>query len=192
MTSSIDGLYRVCVKIYGSEPGAPEGDAEAFVPIFHEWIQQEATDGVLFDVADYAHVPEGPGIVLVTHETAFALDRTDGRFGLLAQRRVPIEGGAVAAVERTLRKAVEVATRLQADPRLGGRVVFDPSRVVVESNDRLRAPNTAEGALAFEAVVRAAIAGALGAAECEVRQVDNDPRDRLALEVLIAAGLIAG
>ena len=93
MGPAIEGLQRICLKLYAAEPGISD---QVFVPIFHDWIRDQALeDLVLFDVADYAHVPESPGIVLVTHEASFSLDRSDGLFGLLAQRRV--DGSGVAA-----------------------------------------------------------------------------------------------
>ena len=184
MTAAIDDLQRVCVKIYAPDPGV---DDQVFVPIFHEWIRDGAFDDlVLFDVADYAHVPESPGVVLVTHDAHFALDRSDGRFGLLVQRRVPGDGDAVATLALTIRQGLEVAERLAGDARLEGQLEFDPSALRVEANDRLRAPNTDAGYRAFEPVVRAAAAQALGAAQPEVSRVRNDPRDRLTADVKVA------
>jgi hypothetical protein len=181
-------LQRVCVKIYAPDPGV---DDQLFVPIFHEWIRDRALDDlVLFDVADYAHVPEGPGVVLVTHDAHFALDRSDGRFGLLVQRRVPLtrdgDGDAVATLALTIAQGLKVAERLAGDARLEGRLQFDASSLRVEANDRLRAPNTDAGYRAFEPVVRAAVAQALGAAQPGVTRVKNDPRDRLAADVKVA------
>ena len=92
---------RVCVKLFAAEPGVPDS---AFVPIFHEWIRDRALGLVLLDVADYTHVPDSPGVMLIAHEAAFSLDRTDGRLGLLAQQRRPIDGG------RTRRKTTRRPT----------------------------------------------------------------------------------
>jgi hypothetical protein len=55
----------------------------------------------------------------------------------------------------------------------------------VESNDRLRAPNTDEGWRAFEPVVRAAVAQAVPGKRTTVARVANDPRDRLAADVRV-------
>jgi hypothetical protein len=57
-------LSRVCVKLYAPEPHPITRDAELFVPIFHEWIRDQRFDMVLFDVSDYAHAPDSPGIML--------------------------------------------------------------------------------------------------------------------------------
>jgi hypothetical protein len=180
-------LYRVCVKLYAGEVSAPNEDADLFVPIFHDWIRDGVLDMVALDVADYAHVPEGPGIMLIAHQTAFALDRADGRFGLLAQRRTPIDGDGADAVAATLTEALQVAARLEPDPRLGGRLAFDRTTLRVEANDRLRPPNTAEGYRLFEPIVREGLRRAGAEQILEVQRVANDPRDRLALEVRVEA-----
>ena len=183
MGSAIEGLQRICIKLYAPEPGI---DDQAFVPIFHEWIRDQAIDNlVLFDVADYAHVPESPGIVLVTHEASFALDRSDGLFGLLVQRRVNGSDEAADMIATTLRHALQVAAKLEEDPRLAGKLVFDRSRVLIEANDRLRAPNTDEGYGALEPVVSTAIKAVFSDSTPRVTRVNNDPRDRLAADVRV-------
>ena len=188
MGPAIEGLQRICLKLYAAEPGISD---QVFVPIFHDWIRDQALeDLVLFDVADYAHVPESPGIVLVTHEASFSLDRSDGLFGLLAQRRVDGSGVAADMIATTLRHALQVAAKLEGDPRLSGKLGFDRSRVLIAANDRLRAPNTDEGYHAFEPVVRAAIGAVFADSAPRVTRVTNDPRDRLAADVRVGAALL--
>ena len=185
MGRTIEGLQRICLKLYAPEQGI--GD-QAFVPIFHEWIRDQALENlVLFDVADYAHVPESPGIVLVTHEASFSLDRSDGLFGLLAQRRVNGSGEAADMIATTLRHALQVAAKLEDDPRLAGKLAFDRSRVMIEANDRLRAPNTDEGYRTLEPVVSTAIKAVFSDSTPKVTRVNNDPRDRLAANVSVGA-----
>ena len=185
MGEAIEHLQRICIKLYASEPGI--GD-QVFVPIFHDWIRNHAVEGVvLFDVADYAHVPDSPGIVLVSHEVHFSLDRSDGRFGLLVQRRVDGNGGARGVIAVMLRHGLEVATKLERDPRLAGKLKFDTSSVRIEANDRLRAPNTDGAYRAFGPLVRAAVAEIWGDRNLRVTRVTNDPRDRLAADVRIGA-----
>lgn len=181
-TATLNDLYRVCVKIYAPEPEGITDDAAVFVPIFHEWIREGALDLVFVDVADYAHVPDSPGIMLVTYETSFALDRSDGRFGLLAQRRTRFDGDAVTATAETLRQALRVAELLESDARLSGKLVFDRSVIRVESNDRLRTPNTDEGYEGFSDIARTAAEEVLGR-PVTLARIENDPRDRLALTI---------
>lgn len=183
------GFFRICVKLHSVDPAGPADDAALFVPIFHEWIREgRFKDLVLFDVADYAHVPESPGIVLVSHETHFAMDRSDERFGILAQRRSPFEGSAVEGIAETVRQVLAIAEALEADPRSSGEVSFDRTRIRIESNDRLHAPNTDEGARAFEAIVREALDRVFpGWDSSALARVANDPRDRLAFDVRLPA-----
>lgn len=182
-----DGLYRVCVKLYSPEATESRGDAAAFVPVFHEWIRDQALDVVLIDVADYAHAPDSPGIMLVSHEASFALDRSDGRFGLLVQRRIPVEGTAADAIAATLRHALQAAGMLERDRRLAGRLAFDTARPRIEANDRLRAPNTDAGFRLFEPRVREAVGAVYPGRESRISRVENDPRDRLAVQVRVDA-----
>ena len=185
-TAQLEGLYRVCVKLYAPEPQGIGSDAEAFVPVFHEWIQNGSLEDVLlFDVADYAHAPDSPGIVLVAHEAHFALDRSDGRFGLLVQRRTRLDGSASDAIATTLLHALAAAGKLERDPRLAGKLKFDASNPRIEANDRLRAPNSDEGFQAFEPAVREAVERVYAGHDFSVSRITNDPRDRLSVSVAI-------
>ena len=57
---------RIGIKLFLANPKV---HLEDVVTVFHSWIQQQALAGtLLIDVADYLHVPTGPGIVLVAHE----------------------------------------------------------------------------------------------------------------------------
>lgn len=182
-TNTMTDIYRVCAKLYAHEPVAIGDDAEVFVPIFHEWIREQRLDVVAIDVADYAHVPDSPGIMLVSHEAHFALDRSDGQFGLLVQRRRPIEGDGTDAITTTIRQGLRMVELLESDPRLAGKLRFDRSSIRVEANDRLRAPNTDQGYEVFEPLVRQAIDSLFPGVQASVRRIENDPRDRLAIEV---------
>ena len=137
-----DALERVCAKLYAPEPGVPDA---AFIPVFHDWIRRRVIGGVLLDVADYTHVPDGPGVVLVGHEFTYSLDRSDGRFGLLVQRRRSTGMGAEESVAATLSALLDAAEKLETDRKLHGAIKFDRSIVRIESNDRLRAPHHAAG-----------------------------------------------
>jgi hypothetical protein len=179
-------LYRYWAKVYAREPHTLDDTSAALVLVFHRWIRERALPAVMLDVADYAHVPEGPGVILVCHEVSFALDASDGRLGLAAQRRRPGEGGtagAVGVLAATLRQVREVADRLQREPSLEGRLRFDSSVVRVEINDRLWAPNTSDAFAAVAPLVQRAAATAFPGASPAVARLANDPRERLAVEI---------
>ncbi|MBW1832016.1 MAG: hypothetical protein JRJ10_10020, partial [Deltaproteobacteria bacterium] len=65
------------VKLYAR---AGEIELGKLIPVFHEWIRaKKITDELLIDVADYAHVPQGPGVVLIGHQSDYYLDVADNR-----------------------------------------------------------------------------------------------------------------
>jgi hypothetical protein len=130
--------HKLVVKLFAD--GADALPLDAAIPVFHGWIQnQSVADHLLIDVADYAHVPNGPGTVLVAHEANFHFDREDG-IGLMYIRKQPIAGASsfrerVAAV---VRATIQAATKLEND--LAG-VRFRTNELVFRINDRLVAPN---------------------------------------------------
>ena len=52
-------LQHVNVKLLVRDP--EEVNLELLIPVFHSWIQNRVCEELLLDVADYRHVPDGPG-----------------------------------------------------------------------------------------------------------------------------------
>ena len=177
-------LERVCAKLYAPEPGVPDS---AFVAVFHDWIRRRVIGGVLLDVADYTHVPDGPGVVLVGHEFTYALDRSDGRFGLLVQRRLSTGVNAEESVAATLRALLAAAERLEAHRTIRGAITFDRRSLRIEANDRLRAPNDIDGLGILRRASEIAMTAVFPDAAVRVDVVYSDPRDRLAVTVAFEA-----
>src|SRR5689334_25212468 len=63
-----------------------------FYPVFNAWTQTQRLDDLLVDVADYLHVHNGPGIMLIGHEADYSLDNRAGRLGFLYNRKEQLEG----------------------------------------------------------------------------------------------------
>ena len=83
--------FKISVKFFVDDPSGI--DAHLFVPVFHSWIQQHAVaEHMLIDVADYEHVHNGPGTVLIAHEANFYLDKLDGFLGFTYSRKQPAPG----------------------------------------------------------------------------------------------------
>jgi len=123
-------------------------DLGEFIPIFHHWIQNQELEELLIDVADYRHVPDGPGVVLITHDAHYAMDLADGRLGLLYSRRRETQPRwrDIQSVEDRLRSvwhcALTACQRLAAHPALSGRLQFRGNELLLRCNDRLQGPNT--------------------------------------------------
>ena len=52
-----------------------DSEIQSFVPRLYHLIQSQALPGILIDVANYSHVPYGPGLMIIGHEGNYGLSR---------------------------------------------------------------------------------------------------------------------
>jgi hypothetical protein len=137
-------LQHVNVKlILQNHSGAGlEPDLESLIPVFHEWIQDQPPGELLLDIADYRHVPSGPGVVLIGHEGDYSVDNTDTRLGVRYNRKAALDGSNEDRMRQAARAALIACRRLEADPRLAGKIRFGGQEIEIFINDRLLAPNS--------------------------------------------------
>lgn len=134
------GLQHVNIKIFAAENASVNWPD--LIPVFHRWIQRSALPELLLDVADYAHVPAGPGIMLIGHEAFYSVDNRDGRLGLLYNRRTTSHGEPREELAHAWKSAANAARMLSAEPEFHGSLRFNEQDCEVLVNDRLIAPNT--------------------------------------------------
>lgn len=169
---------RIAIKFFCRQ-GA-EGNLPAAIGLFHRLIQEQAVEGLLVDVADYIHVPDGPGVILVGHEIEYSLDATGGRPGLLTTAKRIEDTPLADSLRTTLRRSLVAAMAIEADGSTGAR--FDTAAFELHVLDRLEASH--------EDASYAAAAGELAAVLAEVpggkafgleRVREADPRRALAV-----------
>jgi len=141
-------MQHVNVKLLVRDPG--DVDLEPLIPVFHSWIQKQVGEGLLLDVADYRHVPEGPGVVLIGHEGNYSVDNTDDRLGVRYNRKAALDGSNQDRLKQAARAALTACQRLEAESRLGGKLRFDGQEMEIFINDRLLAPNNQATREAFK------------------------------------------
>jgi hypothetical protein len=153
-------LQHVNVKLFAT----PESRVHwpDLAPVFHHWIQDQAVDGMLIDVADYAHVPAGPGILLIAHEGFYSVDNREGRLGFLYNRRAALDGSLEEKLSQAWECAVAGARKLEAEPAIAGKLRFQTGDFELFINDRLAAPNTTETYEALAPAVMSFFAERLG------------------------------
>ncbi len=135
-------LHKVNVKFF-LEKGA-DISLSAFVPVFHRWIQQDKLEGMLVDVAEYTHVFQGPGVLLVAQEANYSVDEAQGKRGMLYnQKRVPAKS-AEEHLKTAFRRALQAVSLLEKEPEFAGKLKFAMNHFHVSVNDRLAAPHNAE------------------------------------------------
>ncbi len=173
---------RLALKLYSRSPKLAHADLDACVALFHRYIQQQRLPGLLLDVADYAHVPEGPGVILIGHDVDYGIDLGAGRAGLLVTRKRNSGLELALLLRDTLRSAFAAAAALELD---GLRALdLDTGRLEIRVPDRLALRNDSGGAAALEQAARPLLAQLYGAAPLTLSHASGaDPRALLALAV---------
>lgn len=174
-------LERFCIKFF-ARPQTTLDDA-LFITIFHEWIRDRKLKGTLLDVADYRHVPTGPGVMLITHQINFALDYNHNQFGLLAQRKTGLAPTHQGRILELVQATKSFATLLQADWRVAQQFSLEAGTFHYISNDRLLAPNTETGFNAIKPDLEKVVNLIYPSQTISITRVNNDPRERLTIAV---------
>jgi hypothetical protein len=170
---------KLCLKLFLKDPAALHG--VRLLPIFQSWIQTHAIeDHLAIDVADYEHVPDGPGTVLVTHEANFSMDSANGRPGLLYQRKQALPGTFAERLPIIFRHTLLAAARLEQNPP---GLKFRTDEMLFRIADRLLAPNTAETFEAVKPELEGFLLRLLGPSASFRLEPNNSPRGLL--EVII-------
>jgi hypothetical protein len=132
-------LQRFCIKFFAQSPVTV--DEAKFIDIFHDWIRRGALPETLIDVADYRHVPRGPGVMLISHQANLSMDRGDDRLGLMYQRKAAQPGSFATRILATMEVALTACELLEQEPRLRG-LKFNGGEFLFTVNDRRLAPDS--------------------------------------------------
>lgn len=127
---------------YFAKPNA-ELELEASVPVFQRFIREHAFDELMIDVADYKHVKNGPGVVLVGDANDYYLDEGEGRVGLQFSRKRH-GSGPEGRLREGFARTLKACSLLEAAPELSGKLSFVTSEIQLRLPDRLNAPNDDE------------------------------------------------
>jgi len=133
-------LHKFGIKFFAA--GGEQIDALKLIPIYHRWIQQDLLQDLLIDVADYSHVPGGPGVMLIAHEGNYALDESGHERGVLYCSKHRLTGELPERLAQVARKALKAAQLMSADAELQGALKLPGNQLQFFANDRLAAPNT--------------------------------------------------
>lgn len=169
-------IQHVNVKFYLENPEAIH--LADFAAVFNTWIQRQRLEELLIDVADYLHVHNGPGIMLIGHEADYSLDQRAGRLGLLYNRKEQLEGTTQEKLVQAANAALTSAQILEKENSLE----FNGSEVQVVINDRLLVPNTSETLAALESDFKSFFDRLYNGAEYSLSH-NNEPRERFTVNV---------
>jgi len=182
-------LQHVDIKVYADQCDGVA--ATEFVAVLQRWIQEDTIAGVLIDVADYSHIQDGAGIILVGHQFNVSIDYVDGRMGLLVHYKFTPGDTLEARIGAAAQLAFEAAAILQDEPEFQGRLSFARDGFRFMASDRLRAPNDD---VSYDAVAQAveAAAKSLSGGDATLTRVNDDARDRLTVDVTTSVAVPSG
>ncbi len=153
-------LQHVNVKMFVDGP--MNVDAERFIEIFHAWIKDHALDGLLIDVADYRHVPAGPGVMLIGLEGDYNMDHTGERWGLRYNRKAALDGTNEDRFRQAVNAAAKACHLLEETLASEGPLTFSRQEFELCINDRAIAPNTSETLSACQPDIESFLSNLLG------------------------------
>ncbi len=166
---------RIQVKFFLEN--AEKLDFAPVAGIFQRWIQQHSLEGLLIDVADYRHVPGGPGVVLIGHDSDYSLDRRDGKPGLLYTRKRDHSADLLSQLRTAMRLSITACRLLEGEKAFHPNLKFRADTLEFRFPDRLNFPNRVETLDLVKAPLSSALAEFYGPAQVSFTLVDGDPRE---------------
>lgn len=173
-------LQRFCVKFFACSP--TKVDDSKLIDVFQRWIQRQILPGTLIDVADYRHIHNGPGTLLISHEANLFMDRADNRLGLLYQRKVPQPGTLAQRMLAGIKVALTACRLLEQELLLGGDIKFSGDEFVFVANDRLLAPNDTSTFAALRGDLEAVAEALWPGGGSQIQHYGDDTRERFTVQ----------
>jgi len=167
---------RLQIKLYTKNNSTLPKDV--LIDRFHSWIQNDLLEEIPIDVADYSHVSDGPGILLITHEADYAFDEVGGA-GLRYVRKKQVPDTLEHAIVQGLEQVFNAARRLEQDTV--GTVSFDFSCVEITILDRRLYPNSSATTDSVQPTVAQLFSSVFKTEGIESSRVSEDARYPFAL-----------
>jgi hypothetical protein len=165
-------LQRIHIKLLTN--ASQNLKLEPFIDIFARWREDKKHPAGWVDLADYAHVPKGPGIVLVGYQASVAFDMAAPVPGILYMTRNGLEGASEVRIRSALRSGFETGKKLLAEKEFPAGVELNTGALEVRFADRLETPNTPAIDAELQPAITEALNGLYGALEYEMtREADT-------------------
>ncbi|MBI3933794.1 MAG: hypothetical protein HY316_03825 [Acidobacteria bacterium] len=151
----ITDLQRIHIKILTDAPA--DLKLGPFIEIFGRWRMEKDHQAGWVDLADYAHVPRGMGIVLVGFRANFSFDMSDPAPGILYAAKKGLTGTHAERIVSVLKSCFELSQRLIAEKEFPPGVRLRTGALEILFPDRLVTPNTKETDAELRPAVEAAL-----------------------------------
>jgi hypothetical protein len=148
-------LQRIDLKAVLDAPR--DAQLDALLGIFGRWRNDKGHPARWVDLADYAHMSRGAGIVIVGKQGLFGVTRFDPGLALYYSGRAGYEGSCEQRVVESFRRHLALTTALLAEPDYPAGLKKLSGAWELSINDRLGFPNNEE----TDGLLRPAIEAAL-------------------------------
>jgi len=177
--------HRISVKYYLQDPDTL--DSEKLIPMFHGWILHAKVPGMLIDVADYRHMIDGPGVVLIGHETDYAMDMSEGRPGILCRRKRAIESDWDQMLRSLFRNALTACQTIAEEKIFAAPPRCATDEALLVFADRLNTSNTQQACDRLTEQVQPFIEKLYDSAAVNLHRDSLDERSCLGLRIKVSA-----
>jgi len=148
-------LQRIDWKVFID---ASEGySLDPILTVFDRWRQEDDAPSDWVDLADYAHMPRGPRVMMAGKREHFSLDTNEPGPGLLLQNRAGLVGSIEERFIESMKRHLTLAVRLTSEDEWPTDLKVQGGAWSVAINDRLGFPNDD----ATEAELKDGLVGAL-------------------------------
>jgi len=179
-------VERIDLKVFVDAPAG--ANLDPILTVFDRWRQEDGAASDWIDLADYAHMKRGPGVMMAGKREHFAIDTNEPGIGILCSVRSGLSGSNEERFAEAFRRHLALAKRLLREPEWPADFSARSGEWEVSINDRLGFPNTDENDSAVRPAMESAAQSVLGSVSVTR---DSDPQRRLgwALRAESAAAL---
>jgi hypothetical protein len=167
-------LQRIDLKALVDAPR--DVDLDPLLGIFGRWRNDKDHAARWVDLADYAHMSRGAGIVLIGKQGIFGMTRFDPGLGLLYSGRGEYEGSCEKRVLESFRRHLALTTALLREPDYPAELKTLTGAWELSVNDRLDFPNNEETDRVLRPSIEAALDKLFGPASYRIHPEDDRQR----------------
>ncbi|MGK5093049.1 hypothetical protein WDW89_13660 [Deltaproteobacteria bacterium TL4] len=176
-------LQRINIKVLTP---TPEGfKAEPFLKILNHWNE---TEEEWLDIADYLHLQDGPGVVLLGPKRFVSFDRTEGADGILYCQRNGLEGSLKARFVEVLNNGILFAKKMRGEEACPSDVSTETTQLIITINDRKQAPHSEQTARQLGSVIQEALKEVLDGTDVQMSPL-ADPKELFGYQVKLSPAL---
>ena len=160
----------------------PNFSVDPFLSIFARQRDKQENFENWIDLADYAHMPRGAGMLLVSHRANFSIDLGDPGLGFLYAGKLGLTGSIEERILKTFDRCLALVEVLLEQPEYPHSLEPSWGSWELFINDRLTAPNTTQTDTTLRNSIEAALDLLFGADGYKI-DLQSDPRKRYGVSI---------